>query len=132
MAAPPKQRQLHIEPPADAEWFEDGLGELNDFISAVTYALTQQLTRADNFRSMKKILDINTANSNFPLDFECTLQATPEKIEVAQALPVDAGGTFTGAVTCTHWELREGASIRVHNITGLAANTKYRITLIVT
>lgn len=133
MAAPPQQRQWIVEPPDDAgvEWLTDALPELNSFISAVTYGLTQQLSRADNFRSQKKVLKLNTANANFPLTFDCTLGATPEQIRVAQALVLTTGGSFSGPVTCANWELLEGAKIRVHDITGLAANTEYQITLIV-
>lgn len=127
MAAPPRQRQWNVEPPADAAWFSDGLLELNSFISSVTYAMTKQLTRADNFRSMLKSFDIDTTNPTFPLDFDCTLGGTPTEIRVAQVTK----NAPTGAVTVAYWELLEGAKIRVHNITGLAANTKYTITLIV-
>ena len=125
MAPPPKQRQWSIEPPADADWFSDALAEINDFISSVTYALTRQLTRADNMRSLVKKLDINTANPNFPLDFDCSF--VPEEIRVAQV----SQNAPTGAVTVTYWELLEGNKIRIHDITGLAADTKYTITLII-
>ncbi len=125
MANPPRQRQWNVEPPADADWFADALLELNSFISAVTYALTQQLTRADNMRSLKKIIDINTANPNFPLDFDCAF--VPEEIRVAQVTQ----NAPTDAVTVTYWELLEGNKIRIHDITGLAENTKYTITLII-
>ena len=125
MAAPPRQRQWNVEPPADADWFADALLELNSFISAVTYALTQQLTRADNFRSMKKTINIDTTNTNFPLTFDCAF--VPEEIRVAQI----SQNAPTGAVTVTYWELLEGNKIRIHDITGLAAATKYTITLII-
>ncbi len=127
MAPPPRQRQWNVEPPADADWFADGLLELNSFLSSVTYALTQQLTRADNFRSMKKVISIDTANTNFPLDFDCTLGGTPEEIRVAQVTQ----NAPSGPVTVTYWELLEGNRIRIHDITGLAASTKYTITLLV-
>lgn len=131
MAAPPKQRQWTVEPPAEAEWFSDALPQIQSFISAVTYALTAQLSRADNFRSQKKTLSIDTTNSNFPFDFDCTLGAPPEELRVAQVKIVTNGGTVTGANTCARWELLEGSKIRLYDITGLAANTKYDITLIV-
>jgi hypothetical protein len=128
MANPPRQRQWNVEPPADAQWFSDGLLELNSFISSVTYALTKQLSRADNFRSMLKTLTIDTSNTNtFPLDFDCTLGATPEEIRVAQVKQ----NPPTGPVTVAYWELLSGNKIRIHNITGLAASTKYTINLIV-
>jgi len=127
MAPPPKQRQWSIEPPADVDWFSDALAEINDFISSVTYALTQRLTRADNFRSMKKVINIDTTNPNFPLTFDCTLGGTPEEIRVAQVTQ----NAPSGAVTVTYWELMEGSKIRIHDITGLAASTKYTITLII-
>ncbi len=127
MAPPPRQRQWNIEPPDDVPWFTDALAELNQFISSVTFDMTQQLSRADNFRSMKKVLPIDTANTNtFPLDFDCTF--VPEAISVAQVTQ----NAPTGPVTCTYWELLEGSKIRIHEITGLAANTKYTVTLIVT
>ena len=125
MAPPPKQRQWSIEPPADADWFADALAEINDFISNTTYALTQQLTRADNFRSMKKVIRIDTTNTNFPLTFDCVF--VPEEIRVAQVTQ----NAPESAVTVTYWELLEGNKIRIHDITGLAAATKYTITLII-
>lgn len=131
MALPPRQRQWNIEPDADADWFADGLPEMQSFISAVTYALTQQLSRADNFRSQKRTLQLDTTNTNFPLDFQCTLGAIPEEIRVIQARVITTGGAFSGPVTATNWELRDGSTIRLHDITGLAANTKYEVTIVV-
>lgn len=132
MAAPPKQRAWNVEPPADATWFSDAIAELNSFIDATTYALTAQLSRADNLRSMKKVLSVDTsAASIFPLTFDCTLNATPEEIRVAQVQNLTSPGVIPDAITCVNWELLAGAKIRLYGITGLAANTKYTITLIV-
>lgn len=133
MAAPPRERQWTVEPPPDSgDWFSEALPQIQSFISAVTFALTAQLSRADNFRSQKKTLSINTANDpNFPYTFDCTLGAVPEEIRVAQVKIITPGGIISEPMTCTQWELIEGAKIRIHNITGLAANTKYEITLIV-
>lgn len=132
MALPPRQRQWNIEPPADARWFSDSLPSLQEFISSVTYALDKRLTRSENFSSQLKTIQLDTTNTNnFPLDFDCTLQRTPFEIRVAQVIPGSQGTAMTGTVTCAYWELLLGNKIRVHNITGLAANAKFTITLII-
>ncbi len=78
-------------------------------------------------RSMIKKINIDTTNPNFPMDFDCTLGGTPEEIRVAQV----GQNAPSGPVTVTYWELLSGSKIRIHDITGLAANTKYTITLII-
>lgn len=128
MAQPPREQQWTVDPPPEAQWFSDALAQMNSFISAVTFALTKQLSRSDNFRSQIKVLKLDTANTNnFPLSFDCTLQAQPEEIRVAQV----KGGTPSGPVSAAHWELVSGATIRLYDITGLAANTQYEVTLII-
>jgi hypothetical protein len=131
MAQPPKYRQITFEVPDEASWFSDAEPQLQSFVSSVTYALDKKLTRSENFASQKKVLDVNTVHSPFPLTFDCTLSTQPEEIRVAQVQIVTTGGTLTGAVTAAHWDLQPGNKIRLYDITGLASNTQYTITLII-
>ncbi len=131
MAMPPKSRQWTIEPPEAVGWFNDALPEMNQFMNSTTFALDKQLTREANLASQVKTIPVDTANSPFPLTFDCTLSTAPKHLWVTQAKIVTPGGVFTGPRDASHWELVSGNKIKLYDVTGLAANTKYTITLVI-
>lgn len=134
MAVPPRTKQITVEVPEDAEWGIVLLAQLNQFILSVTSALQGALTRKQNFSSQRYVLEVTTGAAvidSFPFRFNCTLPSAPEKVEIAQAQVITKGGSFSGARDASNWELTDGNQIQINEITGLNADTQYRLILFI-
>lgn len=129
---PPKDKAVTLQPNASEE-LQNAVAQLNRFMNTVTTGLDKQLTRAENIRSQKKILDFTTGASvgtSFPMRFTNELPVRPERISLGQSVALN-GGSFAGAVDVSQWDMADGTTIRLNNITGLSANTRYQITLFI-
>ena len=62
------------------------------------------------------------------MKFVNELPVRPERIHVGQAVALN-NGSFAGAVDVSQWEMVDGTTIKLNNITGLNANTHYQLTL---
>jgi hypothetical protein len=129
MARPPRSKDWTVEVPDDAEWFRAALPQMRSFIRDTVIALDKGLTRAENLSEQVKVLDVRP--SDLPVTFDCTLNRPPEDLRIGQARVLTSGGTFTGARDASDWEFIEGGRIRINSITGLSANTQYRLTLFI-
>tara|TARA_R100001129_G_scaffold140398_2_gene101528 strand:+ start:134 stop:508 length:375 start_codon:yes stop_codon:yes gene_type:complete len=89
--------------------------------------LNGKLTFEDNFAGGQHKIQVDTA-----LDYTVVLasQARPVSVSVLSAknLDTNSGRLTTGAIV--EWEWR-GESVLIHSISGLAANTRYEVELLV-
>jgi len=126
MAAPPKLRIVRAEDYKEApSWFADFLRPVNEFVGAVTAALSQGLTRSENMRSTVKAIEFTSAATG-PTDVTVLhgLGQRPSDIWV---------GRLEGAVTAPwamSWEYGDDASVKVRFL-GLPASTAFKARLIV-
>jgi hypothetical protein len=132
---PPKNRSLVVDEGQDIpDWARKIVGQLNAFMGSVSDALDKGLTRAENDRSQRKTLDFTTnASGAAPaasLKFTCELSARPEEVRVAQVKGLD-GAVFTGAVSVANWDMADGTTIRINEVTGLSPNSSYQVVLLI-
>lgn len=129
---PPKDKKVEVRPGADED-LADVVAQLNRFMNTVAAGLDKGLTRAENSRSQKKVLDFTTGTSvdaSFPLKIQCELPTRPERISLGQSVAMN-GGQFSGPVDVSQWDMSSGTTIRFNKIWGLNPNTRYQITVFI-
>lgn len=130
------KRIIKEQLPADVQkWIDVLLIPINNFISQVTYALTNQLTLTDNFLATIKTVTLSTAQ--FPYTFNHGLNVQPTILFIGQ-IQESINGTPVGspAILTTpavaQWVLgSSGSSIQILNITGLNSAKNYNVTFVV-
>lgn len=134
MAAPPRLKAIVLEEGEDIpDWARKIKAQIDTFMTSVTDGLTKKLTREENILSQKRVLDFTTdadVAASFPMKFTVTLPTRPERIDCGQAVAPD-GGSFSGAVTVNQWQMSDGTTVQLNNITGLSPGTHYKLTLFV-
>lgn len=120
MAETPKQVRLDPERfPRGAAWVRPLVDAFNQLSLQVTQALT---SRADPYRVLEVVTEATPADA-FPIDVPVGRIVTEARVAMVLA------GAPAGAVTVVASMLSGGKLLRVSNITGLAANTRYSIRL---
>lgn len=128
MATPPKLRIVRSEDYSDSEeWFKRFLRPLNDFIGAVTAALSRGLTRSENFRSTVKTLDFSSAAAGTTtITVSHDLGQRPTDVWLGRLEPK---GAALSAVWSMYWEYGSGTDVKLH-FHGLPASAGFKARLI--
>ena len=133
MATPPKARAIELD---DALPVEEQLAQLKKqldaFMSDVGNALDQGID-ASNIRRQVKKLDITTNASGQPtpaVRFNVTLPTRPTSPYIAQLRTI-SGTAPSSALGVEQWTLVGGNVLEITTFTGLAANSRYAVTLFV-
>lgn len=130
MATPPKSKGFLAEDYREApEWFSKFLGPLNEYMAAVTNALTGRLNK-DNFLAYDEALDFTTVPlpadpaDTFPLKFKNRLLGgvRPGTVVLGQ-LHKHSNAALTAAYSMT-WVVGPNAEIEV-SFQGLENSTRY-------
>lgn len=119
MASPPKQLRLDPTQFPKEPWAK----ALVDAFNQLSLQTTQALTGGGaNYKTLTFKTGATVANS-FPIDVKTAVSVTSARVAMVLS------GEATGAVTVVAQPLSGGKTLRVSNITGLAANTAYSIRL---
>jgi hypothetical protein len=133
MAAPPKNKTLLAEDFKEAPpWFSKLLTPLNEFMTAVTNALTGRLTRTENLLGYYEDFDFtteSTAANTFPLRFKNKLLGgvRPKSVVVGRIKKHDA--IAMSAAYSIEWDLNQSGEIEVI-FTGLENSKRYVGTMV--
>lgn len=134
MAKIPIQKKILLEdvPEEDRDWMSKIVIPINQFVSAAVAALTKDLTFGENFRcQIKELTFVNNAAS-FPLKFQYTLSSRPIAVLKLNVVDIsESPAALTSAIDIPDWELSQNVQIQINTITGLVANKKYRLTVLV-
>lgn len=107
--------------------------QMGSFMGDVHAALDGGITGANLQRQTQK-LDVTTDGSGAPtstVQFDCTLPTRPSIVYVAQ-VRVLSGSAPSAAVDTSHWTLvGTGKTIQFQSLPGLAASSRYEITVFV-
>lgn len=125
------KRIIKEQLPSDVQkWIDQLLLPINNAISQLTYALTNQLTISDNFLGTVKTFTLKT--SDFPFTFRHGLAVKPKILMLGQIQDTAASpSTFTVA-PYVQWSLgSDGATIIINTITGLDPAKSYSLTLVI-
>jgi hypothetical protein len=130
------KRIIKEQLPANVQsWIDVLLIPINNFISQVTYALTNQLTITDNF--LGTIQQSNITTASFPYSFTHGLNVQPTIVFIGQIQEaVNGTAVQTPTILTTpaiaQWQLgSNGTSIQILNITGLDSTKSYNVTFVV-
>jgi hypothetical protein len=122
-------------PSAVQQWADILLIPINNFISQVTYALTNELTFTDNFLATLQQSNITTAQ--FPYTFTHGLNVQPMIVFIGQIQEAVNGiavqtPTILTTPAIPQWIVgSNGNSITILNITGLDSTKSYNVTFVV-
>jgi len=134
MAKIPVQTKLLLEdvPEEHRDWMSKFIIPVNQFQSAAVAALTSDLSLSENLRcQIKEITFVNNAAS-FPLKFAYALKSRPLMVLKANVVDISsAPAALTSAIDIPDWELSQNIEIQINTITGLTADHKYRLTVVV-
>lgn len=130
MAAPPSIKRINIqELSSDDDLREVLVGQLNQALESIAYALTGQLTISENFRGAIKSVD---------LDGTYPVRVSWGKGKPAAVLPGGIERTDLGAFTLSdgvsiRWSYTQGGQVSIDQVTGITASatTKYRLSLVI-
>ncbi len=131
MATPPRLRAFRIEDYQGAPaWFLTFLQALNEPLTAIANALNRGLTRSENLRSAKREVAFTTKASvddTFPLTIKNELGTPPTMLWVGK-IARDDGRAITTAVTAS-WKVNTAGDVELTHVSGLDAQTAYRLTV---
>lgn len=107
------------------KWIDKLLVPLNNSITQVTFALTNQLTLSDNMLAVVK--EITLKGDQFPYQFNHGLKVKPIGCVILQAMETSASPPlFTNGVYA-QWDT-DGPTITLRTITGLDSSRTYNFT----
>lgn len=133
MALAPKARKITLDeslPPE--EQLAHMARQLDAFMADVGNALDGGID-ASNLRRQVKRIEVNTDGAGAPtvaVRFECTLPTRPSIVYPAQ-ITVLSGSAPPAAIDTSHYTLVGGNVIEIQSIPGLAANSRYALTLFI-
>lgn len=104
------------------KWFPIISNPLNTYMDGTVRALTGQLTLADNLKSQRFDITIESTQT-YPMKLAYTLNERPTSVTVGQILPSDGSIATYGM----RWELSEGQLLI--SFSGLSA-VKHSLTLV--
>lgn len=130
------KRIIKEQLPSDVQkWVDVLLIPINNFISQVTYALTNQLTLTDNFLATVKTVTIGSGD--FPYSFNHGLNVQPTILFIGQIQEAVNGTPISNITVLTtpaiaQWQLgSNGTSVQIINITGIDPTKSYNVTFVV-
>lgn len=133
MAAPPRFRAFSREAfPNAPAWFEPFLLAFNEVLGQISTALDGRLTRRENLLAGTKVLEFRTAEvvgNTFPIGVKLPgFPITPTLVTLGKIETVESDATpITSAVSIV-WRAN-ATGFELTYVSGLTAQTKYRLTL---
>jgi hypothetical protein len=121
----PSINQLKKEDFPDQPWIEKLLVPLNTFMRSVYSALNRGITIGDNISAVAREIEFVYSTTG-QISFLWSLTARPAHVLVTNV--VSFGTTPSGAVSCL-WEF-DGTKVKITAMTGLVANSRYRVTFL--
>lgn len=115
--------------PDSPEWFQKAMTNLNGFMEFLYSALNKNL---DELNINMDIFSFTaTPSSDFPLKIKNRIKGKPRSVLLCQREEEGIGYhvKITNATTID-WEF-DGENIVINSVSGLTADTKYRVTILV-
>lgn len=128
MSPPPKVSKLRKEDFKDLpDWFDAVMDPLNDFMTAVSAALSQGLTRSENFNSVLRT-GVEFTGTGTSVTVKHSLGRRPVSVQLAQ-LEVTSGAALAAAWSMT-WAFSGTGTDLALSFQGLPTGRNYRASLI--
>lgn len=127
----PVKRIVAEDFPDQRSWIGKLLQPLNQVFEFIATTFNRGITFTDHIAcQIKEVSVLNDANA-YPIKFQNTLKTKPFSVMIARASEDETSpATITNALWPA-WELNQSNEIQINNISGLTANKKYKITLLV-
>lgn len=134
MAKIPVQTKLLLEdvPEENRDWMSRIIIPLNQFISSAVAALTSDLTFTENIRCQIKEITFTNNAASFPLSFKSTLKYRPLAVLKMNIIDISpAPADLTDPIDIPQFDFTQTQTIEIPTITGLVADQKYKLTVLV-
>lgn len=136
MASAPRFRRLAIEDFKEAPgWLMPLLQQLNEALSPLIDALARRLTRTENFRSTVKAVEVVTpavVGNAFPLSVKPDegMGGISPKLCWIGKVELLKGSVLPTTACWLNWDLDGEGNVRMLHVSGLTANQRYRVWLV--
>lgn len=116
--------------PEQRSWIGKLLSPLNEALATLGRLVNRNLVIGQHVRAEIKTLSFTNDAVAFPITFRHTLPVRPQGVLVASAAEVSSvPAAFADAVYAS-WDLMPDGKVRILGISGLTADTKYNVTLL--